>query len=383
MKEIILIGNYEKDRQESMERFAQMLSSGFNKSGLKTQIWRPNVVFGKSFHTTTAGIGKWFGYIDKWILFPLILFFKVNSKDSKSGKKRFHICDHSNSPYLKYLPSESTVITCHDVLAIRGALGFADAYCPASSFGKVLQKWILQNLIKAKSLASVSQFTLDQLRALDFSGAVEPKNWKVIYNSFNADFFIMDKVEANSVLVESGIETNTPFLLHVGSALPRKNRKLLIDMLDSLGNNWNGKVFFAGKSLDNALVEYIKSKNLQDRVISIVRPDHRALVALYNLCEAFVFPSFSEGFGWPVIEAQACGAVVIASNLAPMPEVSGGAALHSDPNKPEDFAKAFLSLSDIELKNQIVKKGLENVKRFSQEIIIGKYLKLHGVEEIN
>ncbi len=66
---IILIGNYAPDKQQSMERFAQMLANGFSKEGHHATIWRPVVLLGKLFKSTTTGPGKWMGYIDKWILF--------------------------------------------------------------------------------------------------------------------------------------------------------------------------------------------------------------------------------------------------------------------------------------------------------------------------
>src|ERR1700738_951837 len=144
---IILIGNYPPDRQESMERFAQMLGAGFGKAGRSIEIWRPEVFFGAFAKSTTSGLGKWLGYIDKWILFPLILRWRLSNKTNRNGACRFHICDHSNSPYLKCLPPARTVITCHDVLAIRGALGFEDAYVKASLPGRFLQSWILKNLV--------------------------------------------------------------------------------------------------------------------------------------------------------------------------------------------------------------------------------------------
>jgi glycosyltransferase involved in cell wall biosynthesis len=118
---------------------------------------------------------------------------------------------------------------------------------------------------------------------------------------------------------------------------------------------------------------------MQNRVKSIVKPGHETLLALYSLCDAFIFPSFSEGFGWPVIEAQACGAPVIASDIEPMPEVSGGGALHANPKTAADFADAFLSLQNKALREQLVNKGFENCKRFSSEKMIDAYLLLHGL----
>jgi hypothetical protein len=140
---IILIGNYLPDKQESMIRFAYMLNSGFIKSGFTSEIWYPKALFGAVVRSPNTGFGKWLGYIDKWVIFPLILRYRLIYNSKKFASTRFHICDHSNSPYLKHLPKDRTGITCHDVIAIKGGLGFSDAYSPASGLGKLLQKWIL------------------------------------------------------------------------------------------------------------------------------------------------------------------------------------------------------------------------------------------------
>ena len=374
---IILIGNYPPDKQESMERFAQMLAAGFSKEGHPAAIWRPIVFFGKWSKSTTTGSGKWLGYIDKWILFPIILRLRLLKKKFRADNIHFHVCDHSNSFYLQQLPASKTVITCHDVLAIRGALGYDDAYVGASMAGKILQNWILGNLTSARKLAAVSTMTYEQLNALDKHPAHHPKNWKVIHNAFNADFRPMPKEETAILLERAGIGSVKPFLLHVGSGLPRKNRKLVIDMLLALGNQWNGNICFAGEELEEDLMRYARSLGLKDRVISVIHPDHVTLVALYSASAAFVFPSLSEGFGWPVIEAQACGVPVIASSFNPLPEVSGGAALHADPIKPAEFANAFLSLQNKITRNELIRKGFENSQRFDTSRMTLAYLDLH------
>ena len=378
--QVILIGNYPHDKQESMERFAQMLSDGYRKVGVQTMIWRPIVFFG-TFFKTTSGLGKWIGYIDKWILFPIILSWRLQKKKFNNPGVRFIVCDHSNAPYLKYLPKERAAITCHDVLAIRGAFGYADAYCAASPAGVILQKWILRRLQQAGTLIATTQLTIDQLTALSAGIEIDKKNWHLIPLAFNGDFRRIDRLEKDRLLATVGLDASSSFLLHVGSALPRKNRKLLIDMVAALGEKWHGKVCLAGEALEEELLNYAKSIGVGERVLSIVKPSHEILVALYNGCEAFVFPSFSEGFGWPPIEAQACGAPVIASNLAPMPEVSGEGALFADPYSPQDFANAFLTLKgNVSLREGLIQKGIKNIERFQIDKMMRAYLELQGVK---
>jgi len=377
---IILIANYLPDKQQSMRLFAEMLETGFIKHGVAVATWRPLVFWGTG-QTTNRGFSKWLGYIDKCVVFPPILTFKVLLNKIRNVNCNYHVCDHSNSFYLKFLPKKRTVITCHDVLAIRGAMGYADAYCPASNFGKILQKNILKNLLNAERIAAVSNFTYHQLNDLflDSGSATinEQKDWTVIHNAFNGSFSVLDKNIVNERIAKAGINKNVPYVLHVGASGKRKNRKLLILMADKLGSKWDGKIVFAGQAIDAELQALIASKNLWHKVISVVRPNHELLEALYNGCQAFIFPSYSEGFGWPVIEAQACGVPVLASNIEPMPEISGNAALHINPDDPDGFANALLSLNDTAIRYELIKNGFENCKRFDVGKFTEAYLTFH------
>ena len=241
-----------------------------------------------------------------------------------------------------------------------------------------LQKWILKYLKKAEKIAAVSTLTLHQLQELTKR---EPKNWSVIYNAFNDHFWIMDKDDARAVIKKNGIETDQPFILHVGSGHARKNRKLLLDTVSNTKSQQHYNIVYAGEKPEQSLINHAKQLGLEDRVVAVVKPDHETLVALYNSCHAFVFPSLSEGFGWPAIEAQACGAPVIASNVPPMPEVSGNGALYCDPNSPADFSKALLFLEDPDNRKELIQRGHENCLRFDKKKMIESYLRLHHAKD--
>jgi len=377
-KKIILISNYLPDKQESMRLFMQMFYDSYQSKNLLVEVWYPVVFFGKIATTTISGVGKWLSYIDKYILFPMVLIGKRIKGKFKKESFIYHICDHSNAPYLFFLPRNKTVITCHDVLAVRGAFGFKDAYCEASLTGKILQEWIFYSLLKARKIGFVSEFTKNQfleLKQLKNKQNFENKPlYKVIYNSFNSNFGTIEADEIRDIFNKYNIHFSTPYILHVGSDLPRKNRELLVEMLHLLEDSWNGVVCFAGQKIDAKLDNLILKYGLQNRVISIERPDHELLVALYNGCDAFVFPSFAEGFGWPLIEAQACGAPVITSALNPMMEVCGGAALHADPNNSQTFVDAFKLLANKTFLSDLKHKGFKNCERFKKEFIVNAYL---------
>jgi glycosyltransferase involved in cell wall biosynthesis len=96
--------------------------------------------------------------------------------------------------------------------------------------------------------------------------------------------------------------------------------------------------------------------------------DDQALPRLYSGADIFVYPSLYEGFGLPVLEAMACGAPVITSNVSSMPEVAGGAALLVDPCSTAELADAMLRLAgDEQLRGQLRAKGMERAGQFSWE----------------
>ncbi|HSI68649.1 MAG TPA: glycosyltransferase family 1 protein [Gillisia sp.] len=373
---IILIGNYAGDRQESMSRYSTALRDNLIKNEVEVEIIKPISFFAPHNKITTHGIHKWLGYIDKYIVFSIILRIKVLQELKKKEDVFFHICDHSNSMYLNMLPNNRSGITCHDVLAIQGALGFEGTYCSASRTGKILQNWILKNLKKARILSAVSHNTMDHLVQLCGNVNGVNTNWRVIHNSFNSNFFPMDKSESKKLLKTINFPRD-PFILHVGSALPRKNRSLLLKMVNALGDKWKGNICFAGAPLEEELSKIIKNMDIGNRVTSVPRPDHHTLVALYSSCEAFIFPSFSEGFGWPLIEAQACGAPILASSIPTSHEIGGEAAIYADPNNPEEFADAFMKIIQTKKKEELISLGFENCKRFDNQKLTKDFIELY------
>lgn len=378
---IILIGNYIPDKQESMQLFAGMLLESCLAMNIPVEILFPTVFFGAFSKVTNKGVGKWLSYMDKYLVFPFVLISKRLALFIKNQQVQFHICDHSNSPYLFWLPVRQTVITCHDVLAIRGALGFKDAYCASSFTGKILQQWILNNLLKARRIAFVSSLTKSHFLELKIIKKCKDKDenyfYPVIYNGFNKSFRILSEAESGRVFKKYKLEIISPYLFHVGSDLPRKNRKLLVDLLYEMKDTWNGLLCYAGQDLNDELKSLINEYGLNERVVCIIKPTHELIEALYNRSEAFVFPSFSEGFGWPLIEAQACGVPVITSSLEPMIEVCGGGAIHADPGSIKEFSDAVTSLKNTETRTALIRKGLKNIERFNTNYIMSKYLTLY------
>ena len=162
-----------------------------------------------------------------------------------------------------------------------------------------------------------------------------------------------------------------PFILTVGVLEPRKNHLMLLEVLRALHDR--------GHRLDLVIIgrpgwrwkNPLTMPKFRDlwpwvKVLSDV-PD-LDLAKFYNRAEMFIYPSFYEGFGLPILEAMACGAPVIASSVSSLPEVGGPAALLADPASPREFiAQALRLLEDKDLRSQVVDTGLRHVQQFTWE----------------
>jgi glycosyltransferase involved in cell wall biosynthesis len=116
------------------------------------------------------------------------------------------------------------------------------------------------------------------------------------------------------------------------------------------------------------LYKTIDEIGISDRVFFIRDAGDSELAALYRHAACFIFPSFAEGFGLPVLEAMASGIPVITSNKTSLPEVSGDAALLVNPNSVEDIAKSIDDLLTSEkTASTLVRNGFNQVKKFSWE----------------
>jgi glycosyltransferase involved in cell wall biosynthesis len=169
------------------------------------------------------------------------------------------------------------------------------------------------------------------------------------------------------------------YLLYVGTLQPRKNLSRLIEAFARLAGapafadvqqSDSLRLVLAGRRgwLYDDLVAQVERLGLAGRVFFPGYVADADLPALYSGALAFVFPSLYEGFGLPVLEAGACGVPVITSNTSSLPEVAGDAALLVDPHDVDAIAEAMYRLvTDEALRAELVRRGFENVKRFSWE----------------
>ncbi|MDO8240687.1 MAG: glycosyltransferase family 1 protein [Candidatus Moranbacteria bacterium] len=163
-----------------------------------------------------------------------------------------------------------------------------------------------------------------------------------------------------------------PYLLFIGRLEERKNILGIIKSFEILKEKYNipHKLVLAGNGgFGFAHIELaIGMSKYKDEIIQLGFVKDEDKFELISGAEVFMFPTFYEGFGIPVLEAQSVGVPVVTSNTSSMPEVAGDSAILVDPREPEFIAeRTYEVISNKDLRDDIIQKGYENVKRFSWE----------------
>lgn len=272
---------------------------------------------------------------------------------------------HDPSPGPLFMQGPRTVVTIHDMIYKMH---------PQSHTAQTLDltHQYMQDIVhKADRIICTSYTTREDFhRFLDF-----PKEKSsVIYNGVDHRIFYKlepaQRQQAQEVLAQKGIAG--PFILFVGTIEPRKNLTGILEALAILVQRriFAGKLVVVGmKGWGNQPIESLISHlNLKDRVILTGFIDDKELCFLYNLAEIFVFPSFYEGFGFPIMEAFCCGTAVVTSSTSSCAEIAGDCAMTVDPHQIPQIAQAMQRLlEDSTLNQELRQKAIERARQFSFE----------------
>ncbi|SFI09081.1 glycosyltransferase family 4 protein [Halpernia frigidisoli] len=277
-------------------------------------------------------------------MFKAMWFFKKNQGDIN------HITGDIHWAAI-FLNNNKTVLTIHDNVS-------ADSYNSWWKKQMYLLIWIYLPVWKLKYITVISQKTKDEI--LKYCPNAENKI-RVIPNPLTFGLFKREVVE------KSAEETN---LLLVGT---RSNKN--IERVLQASKNLKCHITIVGELSDEQtkLIAESSAKFSLKKFIS-----DQELEQLYQISDILCFPSLYEGFGMPIIEAQAAGCTVITSDVEPMKSVAGNAALLVDPLDKDDIEnKLGLLINDLNLRRELVQKGFANAKRFLPEEITQKYINLY------
>jgi glycosyltransferase involved in cell wall biosynthesis len=194
----------------------------------------------------------------------------------------------------------------------------------------------------------------------------------VVPNAVSSSFRHVDR-HAAAAAVERKFQISGPFVLAVGDLQPRKNHLGLVKAFAELIREYPllpHRLVFVGKETwySKEIHRAIRSSGIAERVSCTGFVEDADLLHFYGACDLFVFPSFYEGFGLPILEAMACGRAVACSNTTAIPEVADAAAILFDPASPAEMTRAMADvLLDTELRTRLERLGTHRATLFSWE----------------
>ncbi|PHN94582.1 mannosyl transferase [Maribacter sp. 6B07] len=359
-----------------MKRYCSFLSDGLQSKGHDTKIVSPKAILSKN--GMPKQLKKWLRYMDSFVLFPIWLF--IESKRSPKSTL-YVITDQALGMWVPVLKSKKHVVHCHDFTALKSSLGLMIEN-PTSWTGKKYQNLILKGFSQASNFICISKNTEKEL--LHFLHK-PPHKLGQVYNALDPIFKCGDIVNArNYVSKHLGLNVQDGYLMHVGGNDFYKNRTGVIALYNSWREQTNSPVplLMIGYEPSEIIQRSYDRSPYKDDIHLLIRVDNELLLKAYQGCRLFLFPSLTEGFGWPVAEAMACGCPVITTNRAPMNEVGGDAAIYIErcPSPDEIISWATASAKIIEAtlqlteneRNTIIKKGLEQSKKFNGKDILNE-----------
>ncbi len=279
------------------------------------------------------------------------------ARESKAdGADLLHV--QYTSPLFCDLP---LVVTVHDVSYLE---------CPEYfewARRTQLRYTVARTVERAARVLTVSEFSRNSiLNAYD----IAPNVVKVVPNAANPAFRIIGREKALASAREK-LGFDAPFVFSVGDLQPRKNQIGLIEAFAKMLTahpHLRHHLVLTGKDTWFApqVKEAATASGFGDRIHFTGFVTEKRLLHFYNACDCFVFPSFYEGFGLPILEAMACGRAVACSDTSSMPEVADGAGVLFDPRKPEDIARAMSDiLLDSSLRGRLERLGAQRATLFS------------------
>ncbi len=253
------------------------------------------------------------------------------------------------------LKKKKTILTVHDIGSVLNKTGMKQ---------KILRYfWFTMPFARVRYITVISEFTKQEILQ-NFN--INPE--KIIV--------IPDCVSAKIIPSEYTFITEKPNILQIGTK-PNKNLENLIPALEGI----NCKLTIVGKLSEKQHSLLKKHKIDYENLFNL---PFLVLIEQYKKADLITFISTYEGFGVPVLEAQASGRPVITSNISPMKEIAGSGALLVNPYNIEDIKTAISNIiKNPELRKTLTENGLENVKNYSAQSIADKYYKLYNSLYIN
>jgi glycosyltransferase involved in cell wall biosynthesis len=270
---------------------------------------------------------------------------------------------------LKTLPGRNTICVCHDM----HGLTYIGPRTAQYRFYYLRYRWALSFLRQAKFIVTVSRNTKAEL--LKFCPFLSEEKIIPVHNGLEDHWRKLVPSELRERVRHCYRLEQRRVILHIGNDLWYKNTAGLIRAFAQLDGP--DLILVHVGSLTPETLAVIRELNVGDRVVQLTDLSDDELAALYQIAEVFVFPSFSEGFGWPPLEAMACGCPTICSTAGSLLEICGDASIFVNPADFGDMANAICRvLHEKELREDLIAKGYAQAAKFSWRSTANTFLEL-------
>jgi glycosyltransferase involved in cell wall biosynthesis len=270
------------------------------------------------------------------------------------------------------------VVTVHDLASLL----YEDEY---SGFRMQARRYrFRRGLLRASCVIAVSDSTRTDVQSLV---SIPASRIRRVYNAPDPGFFDSEPVSGRRLRILERYQINYPYLLYAGNIRRHKNVPRLVEAFAVVRDQLASHPVYKDLRLviiGDTISQYpaVRQTVIRSRVEHAVRflgfVPFETLRCFYESAAAFVFPSRYEGFGLPPLEAMACGAPVIASNISSLPEVVGDAALLVNPENVFDIARGIREvLLDDAMRADLIRKGLIQAHRFSWESTAREVLEIY------
>jgi len=252
----------------------------------------------------------------------------------------FHIVDHSYAHLAHQLPADRTIVTCHDIDAFRCLV---EPHSRSWAF-RAMTRPILTGMLRAAHVTCDTEATRNELLAHRLLPA---ERMTVVHNGVHPALRPEGDATADEELsrILGRRPEATVEVLHVGSTIPRKRIDTLLKMIAEVRHYIPDiRLLRVGGELTGEQRALAQSLAVWSRIDNLPRLSESLLAAAYRRATVLVMPSESEGFGLPVVEGMACGTPVIASDIAPLSEIGGDAAIYCETGNQHQFATVLAEL---------------------------------------
>jgi glycosyltransferase involved in cell wall biosynthesis len=361
---VAVLHNYREDQQPSMRLYADRLGAALARRGVQvSRVWSPDVV-PEVWRARRPFWNKLDAYIGRFAVYPRL----VRSLDADV----IHVADHGQGYLVGNLDARRTIVTCHDVILLALAAGRIGSM-PLPTIALQLLRISLEAMKRAAMVIAVSSQTKRDLIALV---GMDSDKITVIPSGLNFAFR-PDPAKGRATRERLNLGEG-PVVLQIGRSF-YKNLPAVLRVLRNLRKDGlDVRVARVGPRLAGTDRELAERLGVLGSVIELGMVSDDRLRDVYNAVDVLLFPSLYEGFGWPPVEAMACGVPVVCSRAGSLDEVVADAALTADPDDVDGLTWHVAAvLTDSSLRQALIARGLKRAAQFSWDRTAAQMIEIY------